>query len=227
MANTKLEIPIGTSFGDLTTVSATYQLGTDRRRTVVDVRCRCGQVKRVRPDALRRGTTKACGCRRGKSRASEHRAPTPQDQTFCSRELCRAELGEYSYTPKRTDSVVYGYWFCNHACASAEAAVRKQRARRDSGVDARANKNRKLINLCGITLEQWEAVLEAQGNRCAVCHVDLGNAWGDKHTDHCHTSGRFRGILCGRCNTALGLFDDDTERMMSAIKYLRTSREGR
>lgn len=221
MSNTKIEIPVGTPFGHLTTTSPTYQLGTSRRRTYVDVVCECGQARTVRPDALRRGTTQACGCQRGKTRLSEHREATPQDQTFCARALCRKPLGETSHTPKRTDSVVHGFWFCDHACARAEAAVRKQKARREQGLDTRANKNRALLKLCGITLEQWEAQVEAQENCCAICQADLGERWDDKHTDHSHSSGRFRGILCSRCNTAIGLLDEDLERMMAAITYLQ------
>lgn len=39
--------------------------------------------------------------------------------------------------------------------------------------------------------------------------------------DHCHTSGLFRGVLCRKCNTALGLFKDDEGVLNKAIKYLR------
>ena len=39
--------------------------------------------------------------------------------------------------------------------------------------------------------------------------------------DHCHNTGIYRGRLCQRCNTALGLFGDDIEILKSAIKYLK------
>jgi len=41
--------------------------------------------------------------------------------------------------------------------------------------------------------------------------------------DHCHKSGKTRGLLCSKCNSALGLFEDDTERLKMAIKYLKTN----
>ena len=40
------------------------------------------------------------------------------------------------------------------------------------------------------------------------------------HVDHCHTTGLYRGILCGRCNNAIGLFDDDVKKLQNAINYL-------
>lgn len=40
------------------------------------------------------------------------------------------------------------------------------------------------------------------------------------HIDHCHEKNKFRGLLCGNCNTALGMFKDNVEVMRKAIKYI-------
>lgn len=62
---------------------------------------------------------------------------------------------------------------------------------------------------------------EAQGGRCAICQVREEDA-GRKglSLDHDHRTGAVRGLLCGRCNCALGLFKDDPARMLAAIAYL-------
>ena len=62
----------------------------------------------------------------------------------------------------------------------------------------------------GMTHEDWDAAFAAQGSRCGSCGADTpgskkGHWW---HTDHDHTTGKFRGILCGRCNIALGYFEN-------------------
>ena len=49
---------------------------------------------------------------------------------------------------------------------------------------------------------------------------DRGHPW---HLDHCHTTGNYRGWLCGTCNQALGKFNDSTECLQSAIEYLERS----
>lgn len=41
--------------------------------------------------------------------------------------------------------------------------------------------------------------------------------------DHCHSTGKVRGLLCSKCNTALGYFDDSSDKMKRAIEYLNTN----
>jgi hypothetical protein len=43
----------------------------------------------------------------------------------------------------------------------------------------------------------------------------------DRHLDHCHKTGKFRGWLCNRCNRGLGFFDDCIEGLEQAIRYLK------
>lgn len=39
--------------------------------------------------------------------------------------------------------------------------------------------------------------------------------------DHCHSTGKIRGMLCNSCNTGLGMFQDDTQRLTNAVEYLK------
>lgn len=76
----------------------------------------------------------------------------------------------------------------------------------------------------GITLENYEDLLVAQLGRCAICQTDdppiRSGAKIHWHVDHCHVTGRVRGLLCFRCNQGLGLLGDDPERLRQAIAYL-------
>lgn len=64
-------------------------------------------------------------------------------------------------------------------------------------------------------------MLEAQGGRCAICGT---TGWGGKYgtpvIDHCHRTGKVRGILCQKCNVGLGKFGDTTHLLDAAIRYL-------
>jgi hypothetical protein len=58
--------------------------------------------------------------------------------------------------------------------------------------------------------------------KCEICKKEFQLAK-DRNIDHCHESGKIRGVLCYRCNTGIGLFGDDTGILMSAIRYLSDS----
>jgi hypothetical protein len=77
----------------------------------------------------------------------------------------------------------------------------------------------------GITLEQYEDMLAAQDGCCAICKRAVEAAPRRLHVDHDHVTGRVRGILCYLCNTGLGVFKDDVERMRAAIEYLEARKE--
>lgn len=70
----------------------------------------------------------------------------------------------------------------------------------------------------GITLEQKEAMAESQGGRCKICGVVMTCA----HVDHNHETGKIRGLLCYRCNHALGLFKDSVASLEAAVAYLKS-----
>jgi hypothetical protein len=72
----------------------------------------------------------------------------------------------------------------------------------------------------GITLDQWEAMFEAQGQSCAVCKTKNPGRKGWQ-TDHCHKQKTVRGVLCSNCNRALGLLKEDVVHLQSLIRYLK------
>lgn len=79
----------------------------------------------------------------------------------------------------------------------------------------RKRKNQKLKNEYGITVDQYEAMVESQGGKCAIC--------GSKARlviDHSHSSGKVRGLLCSLCNTDLGLLGDNLPNLKAACRYL-------
>jgi hypothetical protein len=82
-------------------------------------------------------------------------------------------------------------------------------------------RDRRLRHLYGITLEQYNQILEQQGGVCAVCkgpHVGRGSFY---HVDHDHQTGEVRGLLCHHCNTAIGSMKDDPNLLEKAAAYLR------
>ena len=78
----------------------------------------------------------------------------------------------------------------------------------------------------GITQEDYDNFVEAQGNKCAICakeETTLANNGKIKRlsVDHCHITGEVRGLLCYHCNLVLGHARDNPEILESCIKYLQ------
>ena len=74
----------------------------------------------------------------------------------------------------------------------------------------------------GITRDDYNEMLKAQGYRCAICRSESTK---DKRTknfpiDHCHKTGKVRGLLCAACNKGIGMLEDSIENLRSAIDYL-------
>lgn len=69
-------------------------------------------------------------------------------------------------------------------------------------------------------------MLVKQQNRCFICDMKFTKVERGKrmfnipYVDHCHTTGKVRGILCGNCNTGLGHFKDSPMLLQRAIEYL-------
>jgi DNA-directed RNA polymerase specialized sigma subunit len=67
----------------------------------------------------------------------------------------------------------------------------------------------------GMTLEEYDELFEAQNGICAICLEAEAT-----DVDHEKPSGRIRGLLCHRCNWAMGIFGDNANRLRSAANYL-------
>ena len=101
-----------------------------------------------------------------------------------------------------------------HYAANREATLERMKARN-------------LMSLYGLTPEAYAELLEAQERRCAICGAEAG--WRHRQSgklkklavDHCHETGRVRGLLCDRCNTAIGKLNHDPALLRKAIDYLR------
>jgi hypothetical protein len=96
---------------------------------------------------------------------------------------------------------------------------KNQRYRRKPGVRERLNRqsrDTKILRTYGLTPEQYA---EMTTGTCPICGKQ-----GKLVLDHCHDTGIARGGLCAACNTGIGYFHDDPERMRRAASYLETSR---
>lgn len=83
----------------------------------------------------------------------------------------------------------------------------------------------------GLGQESFKLLYEQQSGLCAICSTELSDKFSRHHEpnklviDHCHQSGKVRGLLCTMCNKALGLFKDNPINLENAIKYLEREKD--
>ncbi|SRR6266566_4063802 len=108
-------------------------------------------------------------------------------------------------------------------CYCRKCKVKNQRESRTP----ERSRQYKLRSEFGITLKQYDRMLEAQGGVCAVCHQPETHP--DNHSkakqarrlsiDHDHRTGDVRALLCSSCNVALGRMNEDPERIRALAEY--------
>jgi hypothetical protein len=98
--------------------------------------------------------------------------------------------------------------------------AREYRRRNQEAVRRRA-RNAMFRRKYGITLDERDALIAAQGGRCGICENTFGaerRRW--PCIDHDHTTGRIRGVLCHACNIGIGKLGDTAEALRRALRYL-------
>lgn len=136
----------------------------------------------------------------------------PDGKKECGR--CRQVLPTIAFYVTKVDKSravkrrIAGY------CRACNKAVAVEHRLRDATYAHRLK-----LQKYNMTPEDYTAMLKEQFGGCAICkrHPQEKRRLA---VDHCHTTGRVRGLLCAPCNVSLGAFDDDPRRLLEAAKYL-------
>jgi hypothetical protein len=98
---------------------------------------------------------------------------------------------------------------------------------KNRGLRAQYRRRSLLKNTYGLTEAQFDELLARQNGRCPICleHLELKNPPGMPKLaiDHDHVTGAIRGLLCGRCNAAIGLLREDIAVASRAVDYLEAA----
>lgn len=77
----------------------------------------------------------------------------------------------------------------------------------------------------GITVADYHAMHDRQGGVCAICRqpetMRINKRVCRLAIDHCHDTGKVRGLLCSKCNQGIGCFYHDASRLLAAVEYLK------
>lgn len=133
--------------------------------------------------------------------------------------VCNVELPVDQFDRNRI--MKNGYLHVEARCRSCQASRqrnRKPRTRNDR-ISVVGTSDPALVARLfkyGLTYEEYQTMLVEQNGECAICSKVLEKPC----IDHCHTTGKVRGLLCNSCNTGLGHFKDNPDSLEAAIRYL-------
>lgn len=151
----------------------------------------------------------------------------------CSNQLCNQEnpqpLERFYKNPSNKDGLSFRCSDCS------KGDQRKWRNNHPGGETAKNRRYRErhperrldtaLKRYYGISLEDKKAILSAQGGTCGNPGCGKVLDVMDRHTcvDHCHTTGKVRGVLCRNCNVSLGQLEESAVRILGLVDYLRAT----
>ena len=174
-----------------------------------------------------------------KKRYADKMGKTTEDLSFVNN-LAISVGGKYCITCK---SVKHPNEFhkpnkkqCNRRCKDCACRIKRERHLSSSYSEKRKEYNRlrrrrsnpgmddhRYRNGNGMTLEQYNQMLENQQGKCAICGGGREKQKYSFSVDHCHATGKIRGILCSNCNAGLGFFKDNPQSLTNALTYLISS----
>lgn len=138
---------------------------------------------------------------------------------------------KHQLKPKDKDDIIGNdnYYWHLPLCKEDYDKSHKNFMREDRKNNPDKYRNKALIKSFGIDLDDYNKMLDKQGMVCAICN--RGEVARKPRTkvimnlavDHCHETDKIRGLLCSRCNTALGGFKDDVSLLYNAVKYLENA----
>lgn len=191
----------GQRFGKLTVLS---RAKVNRKRSALwNCLCDCGVIKDIPGHNLRSGRVRTCntGCKRLKGSRWSRMTPKQKRMAFEAN--------------KR-------YWSRNK---ERLAAKKKKHYHKFRDKYLNIERERSYRKLYGIGIAEYDVMLQAQDGRCAICRSDKVGKAADQEdrffcVDHCHETGKVRGLLCVACNTRLGYLTWFEKNKEAVARYL-------
>ena len=127
---------------------------------------------------------------------------------------CKIEKDETQWYFRDRAHKIFGS-YCKVCDDERKRETTRQRLK-DPAKRAKQNKQKRLWKY-GLSEEMFIGLLNRSNNSCEICQSTKKLV-----IDHCHKTGKVRGVLCWSCNIALGHFQDKEEKLLKALAYLCT-----
>ena len=169
-------------------------------------------------------TCKVCGEEKPLDEYHKHKSMKDGHDSRCKKCMSERNKEYYSENKEKLLEQRKEYYSENKDKISERAKKYYQNNREARLKYQHDNKERKkclyLQRNFGITLDDYNEMLEAQEHRCAGCLIHEDELRSALAVDHCHQTGKIRGLLCDACNLALGKLNDNPTTLRRLTEYL-------
>lgn len=143
--------------------------------------------------------------------------PSPKHKLFKADEV----------KPFGPDNFVWKRSFTEKVDGEDEQTYRNRYSRAFRAVNQEACAGYELKKNFGLSRDEYDLMLRRQNGVCAICGNEETTVIRGKvinlAVDHCHDTGKVRGLLCRECNQGIGCLDHDKDRLKRAVNYLETA----
>lgn len=148
--------------------------------------------------------------------------------TKCSEEK---DINQFGKDKRHLDGHTSWCRICVNSYNNARHHSTKSFYKKDYSSNPNKYTNKRLIAQYGITLEQYNSMLVDQNNSCAVCNrsetaLDKNGKLKALSVDHCHDTGKIRGLLCDSCNRAEGFLQSNVDIIRKLADYVEKHKNG-
>ena len=151
---------------------------------------------------------------------------------MCIRDRCKDCVKEKYSTPEQKEKIklrsrspsrkAYHSTYGKTPEYKAKAKERRDETKIKPGMEQILRRKR-IQTRFKLAPEKFDKLLQNQQYSCAICKTQLPES--ELQVDHCHNSGKIRGLLCFSCNLSLGMFKDNIQLLRKAVEYLKISKE--
>jgi hypothetical protein len=187
------------------------------RLPITDEERKARKLKAARQSVVKQRATDLAGyLKRKREQIAKQRAANPEHHLKLGR---KSNKKRYAVNPEP----IKQYMRARRAADPERAReINKKSNAKLLALNPNLFRERNLKRSHGISIGEYDTMVIAQNDRCAICGADRPGRE-SKHwfVDHCHKTGNIRQLLCHHCNVGLGHFKDDTNLLQHAIDYLK------
>ncbi len=131
------------------------------------------------------------------------------------------EIAQCSICNDDYSKTVYNKKYCSKKCGIKAQPDRTSYRKQYNNENRKMRARHHLLSKYGLTEEDYNQMFTEQSGCCKICDTHQSEFTKRLYVDHCHNTGKVRGLLCHQCNSGIGMLKDNPDLVLKAAAYLK------